>query len=106
MRKNRAPRRVTRPGVGRDRWYLAWVRTLPCLLEAESYSCNGPVHAHHAGPKRLDRTAVPLCMVHHDQWHSANGYFRGWERNARRAWAEIAISVTQQRHDRTEAPCP
>ncbi len=49
-----------------DPKYLAWVRTLPCVV------CGKRAEAHHAGDhgmgqKPPDRTAIPLCRFHH-QW--------------------------------------
>ena len=97
--KKRRPRRETRPGPGRDEVYLAWVRGLPCLVAGGSTPCNGwPCHAHHAGPKRMDRTAIPLCFNHHNEWHAGVGAFAvldGWNKAARRAWADIAIKTVQ-----------
>lgn len=100
MRRSLRPRRETRPGPGRDEAYLVWVRSLPCCLRRNG-DCLGIVHAHHAGPKRMDRTAIPLCKRHHGDWHDAagNGYFGGWRKDARRDWAAAAIGLTQLLHD-------
>jgi hypothetical protein len=48
----------------RDWRYLAWIRTLPCVV------CGGRAEAHHTGPhgrgvKASDYTAIPLCTEHH-----------------------------------------
>lgn len=96
--KRRRSRRETRPGPGRDEAYLAWVRTLPCLFSGVSACWLGQVHAHHAGRKDADRTAVPLCLIHHTHWHDANGVFLGLGREQRREWAAKAIAETQARH--------
>jgi hypothetical protein len=55
----------------------------------------GDVVAHHAGPKTNDSTTVPLCFGHHDAWHSANGAFKGMDKEQRRKWAEFAIAETR-----------
>lgn len=107
MKRAAQPRRVTRPGVGSDPAYLAWVRGLPCLVAGNDTPCNGwPCHSHHAGKKTHDRTAIPLCFNHHNEWHSGVGCFdvrRGWNKTARRAWADVAIKVVQGWHrDATE----
>jgi hypothetical protein len=96
------PRRVTRPGPGSDPAYLAEVRKLPCcaprgiLLRQAMHDCDGPIHAHHAGPKTNDRTAVALCWKHHQAWHDANGVFKGWRKPERREWADAAIDDTRR----------
>lgn len=52
--------RVEAPG------YLAWVRTLPCLVAGTSGSpCSSRVEAHHVGKPRNDFRTVPLCSQHH-----------------------------------------
>jgi hypothetical protein len=58
----------------RDPWYLAWIRTLPCLVCG---STKG-IEASHTGPRGLgqkssDTSAIPLCYQHHrtgtDSYH-------------------------------------
>lgn len=92
--KRRLPRRVTRPGPGSDPAYLQRVRERRCLV-GSCVDGELPSHAHHAGPKSNDSTAVPLCSRHHREWHDANGFFRGATKEARRAWAATAITVTR-----------
>jgi len=99
--KRKAPRRVTRPGPGSDPAYLDAVRKLPCRVFRSwaTYApmvCEGEMHAHHAGPKKNDSTAVPLCWKHHGQWHDANGVFKDWRKEERRAWAEASIEDTRK----------
>ena len=59
----------------RDPKYLAWIRTLPCVICA----IRRHIEAAHTGPHGLgrkspDRSAVPLCARHHrtgdDSYHS------------------------------------
>ena len=68
-RKRSKPRR----GRVRDPKYLAWIRTLPCILSAcEHCRCFicAPIEAAHVGERGLgqkcsDRETVPLCAAHH-----------------------------------------
>lgn len=61
--------------------YLAWVRTLPCLICARPGS--DPAHIRAAAPqyakrytgkgeKPSDKWAVPLCRDHHREQHATN----------------------------------
>ena len=59
---------------GRNPRYLAWIRTLPCLVCGKSSG----VEAAHTGPhgigqKSPDSSAIPLCVRHHrrgrDSYH-------------------------------------
>lgn len=105
----------------RDRDYMLWVKTLACCAGAlwietgegddvrrtsEADRCAGAVQAHHAGTNRgmsqkaEDRTCIPLCVLHHTEWHGAAGPFRPWDRERRRAWALQMIGQTQARHAR------
>ena len=63
--------------------YLAWIRTLPCLICGRT----GGVEAAHTGPhgmaqKSADTSAVPLCARHHrtgrDSYHKLGA--RAFER--------------------------
>lgn len=95
MRPKR-PRRIAR-GLG-DPAYLAFVHTLPCVVR--SVRCAGPIHAHHAihrsqGGK--DHDAVPLCMVHHSDWHTHSGPFFTLSKLERWAWAMRVIAETRAR---------
>jgi hypothetical protein len=63
--------------------YLAWIRTLPCLICGRT----GGVEAAHTGPhgmaqKSPDTSAVPLCVRHHrtgrDSYHKLGA--RAFER--------------------------
>jgi hypothetical protein len=54
-----------------DPKFLAWIKTLPCAVPR----CQSRfVDPHHTGPRGLsqtasDRSAIPLCRAHHDQYH-------------------------------------
>ena len=98
--KRKPARRLTRPGPGSDLSYLEAVRKLPCLAPLDismpaASMCEGPVVAHHAGPKSNDSTGVPLCWKHHQNWHDLNGVFKGWMKSDRRLWADMAIAHTR-----------
>ena len=58
----------------RDSRYLAWIRTLPCVV----CGCARGIEASHTGPhglgqKSSDLSAIPLCYRHHrtgkDSYH-------------------------------------
>jgi len=71
-RRKPQPRRRHRPNPLRSRAYKAWIRTLPCIVPWCSFS---PVHAAHTGfdggmgVKAADWSCVPLCALHHWQYH-------------------------------------
>ena len=95
--KRKRPKRLQR-GLGNPA-YMAFVRTLPCLMQEQAQAlCRQPIHAHHAinrarGGK--DDTCVPLCELHHSDWHHACGVFRRLNRLERFAWSMRAIAETQ-----------
>ncbi len=72
----RSPINLKRPGPPRrgrvhDKSYLAWIRTLPCLI-CDHYRCEQIMHteAAHVGDRGLgqkcsDFATVPLCGDHH-----------------------------------------
>lgn len=64
--------------------HLAWIRTLPCLIEkAGYYAHNGDIQAHHLmkpydgvrgmSLKSNDRNVIPLCQFHHQELHTKYG---------------------------------
>lgn len=58
-----------KPKTLRDKKYLEWVRTLPCIV------CQStPAVPHHEGVRGMglkasDRDTLPLCHKHHDERH-------------------------------------
>lgn len=98
-------RRKRRKKPGDDPWYLEAVRGLPCVVQRihVNWPCEGRVHAHHAGRrpgvglKAPDETAIPLCAIHHAQWHGAYGLFALMTSAERRSWADDRIEETQLR---------
>lgn len=96
LKAKRATKR--RSGRVRDEAYMAWVRTLPCVLQGGG--CLGAIHAHHAGVraggrKADDNTTIPFCARHHGAWHDGAFPFLGWIRQRRRDWATKRIAETQ-----------
>ena len=68
----------------KDRKYLEWIRTLPCLLcKAGYYSHSREVQAHHLlkpydgvrgmSLKANDKNVIPLCYHHHAMLHTKFG---------------------------------
>jgi hypothetical protein len=81
--------------AGEDRAYCAAVRALSCLV----CGTHSGVQAHHAGQRGMsqrahDHSSVPLCLVHHAEWHGASGWCKGWDKTRRREWAAEAITAT------------
>jgi hypothetical protein len=94
--------------AGEDPEYITWVRQQACLarlLPGYAEPCVGAVQAHHAGKKGVgmrahDDTAIPLCLRHHQNWHDANGVFKGWGKSQRSEWAESQIEAVRRRFDK------
>ncbi len=61
----------------RNRKYLAWIRTLPCIITGRM-----PTVPHHQdkrhfkamGMKCSDMRAVPLCLESHTEYHDRLGW--------------------------------
>jgi hypothetical protein len=54
----------------KDPKYLAWIRTLPCVVPG----CRGRAEAAHCGARGLsqkasDTNAIPMCAHHHREYH-------------------------------------
>jgi hypothetical protein len=64
------------------------------------HRCRGVIEACHEGPKPgvamkcSDALTLPLCSGAHDEWTRHVGYFKGWPKAARRAWADERIAET------------
>jgi hypothetical protein len=101
--KRKAPRRLKTEQSNPA--YLAWVRSRPCIVDFGYGTCEGRIHAHHAGRKpgvglkSNDDTAVPLCDKHHREWHGGSGVFRGLNKLARFSVAEHWVFSTRARYE-------
>lgn len=54
----------------RDEKHLAWIRTLPCSIShcrRRSEACH--TGGHGISQKAPDRRAIPLCPLHHKEYH-------------------------------------
>ena len=47
--------------------------------------------------KSHDHEAMPLCHLHHTEFHALNGYFKGWVQEQIRAWQFEQVTRTQAR---------
>lgn len=60
-----------RRGRVEDPKYLAWIRTLPCVVQDRD--CRGRIDPHHVGRfgrgRDNDYNAIPLCRRHYDLIH-------------------------------------
>lgn len=59
----------------RDKAYMAWIHTQPCVLsKAEDHECRGPLEAAHVKSRGAGgddrRNVVPLCQRAHRQQHT------------------------------------
>ena len=89
----------------KDPKYLQWIRSRPCIFE--SARCQGPTEAHHAtgagmGLKTSDRSAMPLCTLHHRQRHDHTGPFHKMTKAERRCWEREMVVKYQAWHDGTD----
>lgn len=105
----RTPKRSRKPRTEAERdepAYLEFIRTLPCCAPDAPSKCFPFVQAHHhtyprgMGQKAPDRFAIPLCALHHDNFHMANGAFLGWGRDRRRAWQDAQVERFQAAYER------
>jgi hypothetical protein len=93
---------------GENDIYVAEVRRMACVARDLGH-CMGRIEAHHAGDKGYgqkahDETCVPLCLLHHRNWHDASGIFRDVPKEWRRRWIADQIAYTQRKlgHVRAE----
>lgn len=49
--------------------YLAWIKTLPCVI---GHGCGGVIDPHHVRGRKVNDvgTVVSLCRVHHEEFHA------------------------------------
>ena len=75
---------------------LRWLHAQPCAITGRH-----PVDVHHNTQNHgLRRTAphdqgIPLHHETHLDFHAGAGYFKGWDRERRRAWQTIMVEHYQ-----------
>lgn len=55
-----------------SRGHCQWLRGFDCVVSGDG--CGGVIEIHHVvtrGAGGGDDTAVPLCSIHHEEWHKA-----------------------------------
>jgi hypothetical protein len=93
MRQSSPKRRPTSP---EDRARLDWLHAQPCVVTGRH-----PVDIHHStvnrglGQKSPHDQGIPLHHDTHMDFHAATGYFKGWDREQRRAWQTAMVERYQ-----------
>ena len=83
----------------KDPRHLAFLRGLPCAMCLRPPPCDAhhsTAHRRGLGLKASDRHAFPLCNGPdgcHDQFHSARGRFKGWDKEKRRLWQRAMVDL-------------
>lgn len=89
--------------AGEDKQYIRFIRNRPC--SAQSSRCRGDIVPHHAtvvppgwrnrgkAQRNQDYLAIALCWLHHIDFHSLSGFFKGWTYEELRAWQLAQIDV-------------
>jgi hypothetical protein len=98
------------PKPMRDAAYLAFVREQPCCVGRDGATkswCDGPVVAHHHGPRGMgqktdDYRCVPLCDRHHREFHDT-GTIGDWSDALDAAFARRMTDLLVERFRRE---CP
>lgn len=105
----RSPMKRGRPAVQpperRDDAFKRFVRTLRCCAPGDPCRARfvDPNHKHGDGKsiKTHDRTCIPLCRVHHNQYESKSGRFKGWTKQQTRDWHDrqsgFVLALYEQR---------
>lgn len=84
--------RFPKPETFRSEKYLKFVRTLPCIVcktaatEAHHISTGG------VGMKGSDLETVPLCRLHHAEYHQF-GKETFWQRHNLDRWETVARTL-------------
>lgn len=99
LRRTPFARKSRRPREGDDPKYLAWVRTHPCCVGGRSCQRSVAHHAIEMGGQELagmgstapDSRTLPLCRLHHRQFHRRQGFCKDWSPNQRRVFQELEI---------------
>jgi hypothetical protein len=91
--------------AGEDPAYKQFVEGLHCCAPCAG-GCVSRSRAHHhtqrrgIGTRAHDRDAMPLCLVHHDDFHRGIGPFRDWSLQKRRDWQDEMVLETQRAWER------
>lgn len=84
--------------------YHAWIGTFACLLAGRA-PCQGRVEAHHIFGRKADDvgTELPLCELHHMQWHTWGRLT--WQKRYE-VDAQAAAALLGRKYLKEVAPCP
>lgn len=80
--------------AGSDPKHLAAIRRYPCCVCFSRHN----VEAHHStvgrglSQKTSDHETIPLCRVHHREFHDAKGFFDGWDKAERKDWQRTMVN--------------
>lgn len=77
--------------AGENPAYLAWLRKQPCCVK--DCKCT-PVQSHHCTGAGMslrahDQHAMPLCWIHHNDFHDLRGPFKWWMKEQRKLWQRM-----------------
>lgn len=89
----------------RDPKYLAWIRTLPCLVCGSTWKTEAShTGSHGMSQKSSDRSCIPLCARHHrtanDSYHKLGA--RAFEEKHRLNLRKIVGGLNEKPHIRIE----
>ncbi len=89
----------------RDPKYLAWIRTLPCLVCGSSWKTEAAhTRSHGMAQKSSDRSCIPLCARHHrtgnDSYHKLGA--RAFEEKHMLNLRRIVDDFNEKPHIRVE----
>lgn len=81
-----------------SRPYLTWIRQQKCCACRRKPAGE----AHHTGRKGTgqrthDSKAIPMCREHHQALEDLHNEFKGFVRDTREAFEEMALELTQRR---------
>jgi hypothetical protein len=86
--------------AGEDPDYLRWIKGQRCCAPV---SCSRwPCDAHHStvgrgkGQKSHDHESMPLCRLHHMEFHAASGPFHGWIQERRAKWQRFQTALHRE----------
>lgn len=102
-----SPLRAGRIMAGEDPAYCAWIRSLPCSV----FPCRNHSEPHHStavhkgmGQRAHDRDSMPLCRIHHHEFHAATGWCAGWSKDDRRRWQRGLVAYLRGRYVEPKSP--